>query len=126
MYYMLKSKTILETELPAKDREQSENWNVGRYKRLLSIGKISVDIINELDSPIDSTNRFINLALHAIGEDSQSRQFLLESKQGIRKTSSLLKRLTRYAKKIEKEIQQLSENIERRNGENANINSRQR
>jgi len=79
-----------------------------RYKRIDYIGKRSVDIINEMYSPIDSINRFINLALDTIGENSQSRQFLLESKQGIRKASALLKRLDDYAKKLEKEFKEIS------------------
>lgn len=79
-----------------------------RYRRIDSMGKRSVDIINEMYSPIDSINRFINLALDTIGENSQSRQFLLESKQGIRKASALLKRLDDYAKKIEKEFKEIS------------------
>ena len=81
-----------------------------RYKRLASMGRVSAGIITELDNPIDSINRFINLALQTIGEDSQSRQFLLDSKLGIRKTSHLIKRLNDYAKKIEKEFQKLTEN----------------
>jgi hypothetical protein len=72
------------------------------------MGRVSVGIINELDSPIDSINRFINLALQTIGEGSQSRQFLLESKQGIRETARLLKRLNNYAKKMEKEFREIA------------------
>lgn len=78
------------------------------YKRFGSMGKRSVGIINEMYSPIDSINRFINLALDTMGENSQSRQFLLESKQGIRKASALLKRLDAYAKKLEKEFKEMS------------------
>ena len=79
-----------------------------RYKRIDYIGKRSVDLINEMYNPIDSINRCINLALDTIGENSQSRQFLLESKQGIRKASALLKRLDDYAKKLEKEFKEMS------------------
>lgn len=78
-----------------------------RYRRLASMGKITKGIINELYSPIDATNRFINLALQSIGENPQGRQFLLESKEGIRQTSLLLKRLNDYAKKIEDEIRKM-------------------
>ena len=51
-----------------------------RYNRLNSMGKISVDIINELYNPVDAVNRFINLALQNTDDGAQSRQFLLESK----------------------------------------------
>ena len=75
-----------------------------RLKRLSLMGRKYVGIINEISNPIDATNRFINLALHSIGDDSQGRQFLLESKQGIKKTAVLLKKLIDYSKKIESEI----------------------
>ena len=72
------------------------------------MGKTSAGIINELYNPIDAINRFINLALQSLAEDSQSRQFLIESKKGIRKTSVLLKRLNNYVKRIEKESHKIS------------------
>ena len=70
--------------------------------------KVAAQTINRLYYPIDAINRFINLALQSIEDDSQSRQFLIESKQGIRKTSSLLKKLNHCAKKLEQEIQKIS------------------
>ena len=85
---------------------------VGKYRRLTSMGEVTKGIINELYSPIDATNRFINLALQSIGENPQGRQFLLESKLGIRKTSALVKRLDKYAKKIDKEIREILDNNE--------------
>lgn len=78
-----------------------------KYKKLATMGEISKGIINELYSPIDATNRFINLALQSIGENPQGRQFLLESKEGIRKTSLLLNKLNNYAKKMEEEIRKM-------------------
>lgn len=81
------------------------------------MGEISKGIINELSSPIDATNRFINLALQVIGDNSQGRQFLLESKAGIRKTSALLKRLNDYSSKMESEIREIStKQIQRNKG----------
>jgi hypothetical protein len=78
------------------------------HKKLTSMCKIAAQTINRLYYPIDAINRFINLALQSIEDDSQSRQFLIESKQGIRKTSSLLKKLNNCAKKLEQEIQKIS------------------
>lgn len=78
--------------------------NRRRYKKLSLMGERCKGIINEISHPIDSTNRFINLALNTVGDNSQGRQFLLESKQGIKKTATLLKRLNDYSQKIEKEI----------------------
>lgn len=77
------------------------------YKRLSLMGRKYKGIMNEISNPIDATNRFINLALHSIGDNSQGRPFLLESKQGIRKTTALLKKLNEYSGKIEKEIREM-------------------
>lgn len=79
-----------------------------QYKKLSLMRRKYKGIINEISNPVDSTNRFINLALNTVGDDSQSRQFLLESKQGIKKTAALLKRLNDYSLKIEKEIVEMS------------------
>jgi hypothetical protein len=78
-----------------------------RIKKLSLMGKKYNGIISEIYSPIDATNRFINLALHSIGDNSQGRQFLLESKQGIKKTAMLLKKLNDYSKIIESEIREM-------------------
>lgn len=80
----------------------------GKLKKLVSMGEISKGIINELYSPIDSTNRFINLALQSIGENPQGRQFLLESKEGIRKMADLLQKLNEHTEKIQSEIREIS------------------
>jgi signal transduction histidine kinase len=83
-----------------------------QYQKLVAVGKISAHIINELCNPIDATNRFINLALQNIDEDSQSRQFLLESKSGVRRMTVLIKRLNRYARILEKGMQGIVETNE--------------
>lgn len=73
-------------------------------KRIALMGRNSINIVNELYSPIDAINRFINLALQSLEEGSQSRQFLIESKKGVRKTALLLKKLNNYVKRIEEEV----------------------
>jgi len=80
----------------------------GKGKKLFTIGETAKSVLGELNNPVDATNRFINLALNSVGEDSQSRQFLLESKQGMRRISALLKRLNSYADKMEREITKIS------------------
>lgn len=74
------------------------------YKRLATMGKVSTNLINELYYPLDAVNRFLNLALQSTDDDSQNRQFLLESKSGVRKMLTLVKRLNDYAQKMEKEM----------------------
>ena len=84
------------------------NNGQNRYKKLSLMSREYKGIINKISNPVDSTNRFINLALNTIGDNSQGRQFLLESKQGIKKTAALLKRLNDYSLKIEKEIVEMA------------------
>jgi len=83
--------------------------NSRKYKKAASMGKLSIEIINELYRPIDAANRFINLALENIEENSQGRQFLLESKCGIRKMIVLLDKLNTYARDLERELREISE-----------------
>ncbi|MFH1594736.1 MAG: hypothetical protein ABID09_08595 [Candidatus Omnitrophota bacterium] len=107
---MVKSHHSERNDKNGKSRTFVESETVPvQYKRLASMGKVSVDIINKLYDPIDAINRFINLALQSVEEDSQSRQFLLESKSGIRKMSSLLNELNIYAGKLEKEMRVILE-----------------
>jgi tetratricopeptide (TPR) repeat protein len=102
-----KIKKYLEEKI--KGMIQSLNTKKQKYRRLTSMGKVSFNIVNKLYNPIDATNRFINLALQHIEEDSQGRQFLLESKVGIRKMAVLLKKLNAYAIKMDKELKELDE-----------------
>ncbi len=94
----------------ATPHKKGNNSNQHRYKRVAGIGRISIGIINDISGPIDAVNRFINLTLQTVGENSQSREFLLESKAAIREVSALLKRLNNYAKKLDKEISEISAN----------------
>ena len=85
-----------------------KNNGQDRYKKLSLMSREYKGIINKISNPVDSTNRFINLALNTIGDNSLGRQFLLESKQGIKKTAALLKRLNDYSLKMEREIVEMS------------------
>ncbi len=106
---MIQSKALISKVVPDKKRKAGVPGDKReRYKRIKSIGKVSTDIIGDMYTPIDSVNRFINLALHTIGEDAQTRHFLLESKEGIRKMLDLLRRLDKYAEKLEKEFRDIS------------------
>ena len=76
----------------------------GNYRRIASLGKVSLNLISDLYSPVDATNRFINLALQTVEEGSRNRQFLLDSKSGLRQMSNLLRKLSKYAKQMEEEL----------------------
>lgn len=91
------------------DKEEKDS-PAYQYGKIFRMSKISMEIMNEIYAPIDTINRFINLTLQTMEENEQGREFLLESKLAIRKTVVLLKRLNNYAKKIEKEIRELSAN----------------
>ena len=105
---MIQSKALINKIAPSKKKAGAAEEGTEHYKRINSIGKVSTDIIGEMYTPIDSVNRFINLAIHTIGEDAQTRHFLLESKEGMRKMLDLLRRLDKYAKKLEKEFKDIS------------------
>lgn len=79
-----------------------------QYDKLASMGKVSKEIISNLYTPIDAMNRFLNLALQNTEEESQSRQFLLETKLGLRRMALLLQKLDTYAKRIEEELYEIS------------------
>ena len=106
---MVKSGLTFEIDERRNKKGRDKEVNREQYKKLVSMGKISTGMLYQLDSPIDCINRFINLALLTLEEGSQSRQFLLESKQGIRKTVKILKKLNTYAKRIEKELEDITE-----------------
>ena len=101
---MVKYRTSLRGNGKKSNGRNGRNGN--GYKKLASVGRQSKSLINELYNPVDATNRFINLALQTVDENSQSRQFPLESKAGIRKISTLLRRLNDYAKRLEAEIKE--------------------
>ena len=90
------------------NRSASKNLT-RRYNKLVSLRRDSAGIISELCNPVDAVNRFLNLALEHIEENSQTRQFILESKIGVRKMAALLKRLDTYARKMEREMHKLAE-----------------
>ena len=80
-----------------------------RFRSVASMCKTATAIISQLYNPIDTSNRFINLALQSLEEDSQSRQFLIDSKHEIRRASILLKRLIIFTKEMEEQLQRISQ-----------------
>lgn len=109
-------------------KEQKSEDIRSHTSNLAEMCKVSADIIDQLYNPIDAINRFLNLALQSIEGNTQCRQFLLESKQGIRKTSTLLKQLNNYTKELEKGIQRMGEEwrITEDNAQSPDIISRER
>ncbi len=111
---------MINYKIPGKKKPQEEilfdpDKVQSKCKRLLSISRASKGILNEIYNPVDAANRYINLTLQELDESSQGREFLLESKKGVKRISALLEKLNFYAKKIEKELSEIS--INRRQSE---------
>ena len=107
---MIKSKSTTSIT-PIKGRKSiGKTERIKRYRRLGSMGKASINLITDIYNPLDSINRFINLALDTMGDGSTSRQFLLDSKEGIRETSKLLRKLDDYSRKMAKEFKEIVDN----------------
>jgi hypothetical protein len=87
-----------------KSTDDLSDSSVTNIDRLAQISVITKNLLKKLHKPADATNRFVNLALQDTDENSQGRQFLLESKASLRRLFALLKRLNSYADKIESEI----------------------
>ena len=105
---MIKSTPQLNNTTHLKGKLNNKE-NSQHSKNLPLMCKAAIKTVNQLYNPIDAINRFINLALHSLEEGSQNRQFLIDSKRGIRKTSLLLRRLTNYTKRIEREVSKIKE-----------------
>jgi len=106
---MVKSRITFEASQDEEKKLRKGKQETKKIKKLASMGKVTAGLLNRLDSPIDSINRFINLALLTLDEGSQSRQFLLESKQGIRETTKILRRLNGYARRLEQELRKITD-----------------
>jgi len=105
---MLESNPQLNKRTCTKKQRNGRKSNLKKSAKITLVEKTSANILDELYNPIDAVNRFINLALQSLEEGSQSRQFLIESKKGIRKTSVLLKRLNHYVKRLEEKAHNLA------------------
>ena len=105
---MIESTPQLNNKTHLKGKSNNKESSKGS-KNLPLMCKAAIKTVNQLYNPIDAINRFINLALHSLEEGSQNRQFLIDSKRGIRKTSLLLRRLTNYTKSIEREVNKIKE-----------------
>lgn len=93
--------------IPLANKAVNGKTETPRRKKIAVMCRECISVIDELFAPLDAANRFINLALQNTQEDSQIRQFLLESKEGIKISSVLLKKLDDNTRRIEREIRAL-------------------
>ncbi|HTL48456.1 MAG TPA: ATP-binding protein [Verrucomicrobiae bacterium] len=69
-----------------------------RQEPLVSIGKLASNLAHELNNPLDSIRRYVNLALEQVMEDSLARQYIMKSKEGIRRAIQVIRGLLQYSR----------------------------
>lgn len=69
-----------------------------RQEPLVSIGKLASNLAHELNNPLDSIRRYVNLALDQVMEDSLAREYILKSKEGIRRAIQVIRGLLQYSR----------------------------
>lgn len=93
-YENLKAKKRLKDENQALNQKISDlSEQLKQQESLASLGRLASHLAHELNNPLDSIRRFVNLALDHINQDSPAREFLLKGKQGIRRSIQVIRGL---------------------------------
>ena len=93
-YENLKARKRLKEENQELNQKISDlNEQLKQQEALVSLGKLASHLAHELNNPLDSIRRFVNLALDHISQDSPAREFLLKGKQGIRRSIQVIRGL---------------------------------
>lgn len=69
---------------------------------LVSIGKLASNLAHELNNPLDSIRRYVNLALDQVMDDSLSRQYILKAKEGIYRAVKVIRGLLQFSRESSK------------------------
>lgn len=88
------------SELRQKIREQEP---------LVAVGKLASSLAHELNNPLDSIRRYVNLALDQVMEDSLSREYLLKAKSGIRRAVQVIRGLLQFSRECSRTQPRTSE-----------------
>lgn len=86
-------------------REENEKLSnlVGEMKQriknieaLATVGKLASNLAHELNNPLDSIRRYMNLALDQVPEDSLAREYMLKAKSGVRRAVRVVRGLLQF------------------------------
>ena len=75
---------------------------VNQQEPLARIGKLSSNLAHELNNPLDSIRRYVNLALDQSEEESLSREYLGKAKKGIRRAVQVIRGLLQFSRECSK------------------------
>lgn len=75
---------------------------VNQQEPLARIGKLSSNLAHELNNPLDSIRRYVNLALDQSEEESLPREYLGKAKRGIRRAVQVIRGLLQFSRECSK------------------------
>jgi len=84
------------------DRLTVVEQTLKRQEPLVSIGKLASNLAHELNNPLDSIRRYVNLALDQVMEDSLAREYILKSKEGVRRAIQVIRGLLQFSRQSAK------------------------
>lgn len=67
-------------------------------EHFIAIGKLASNLAHELNNPMDSIRRYVNLALDQVKQDSLAKEYLLKSKEGIRRAIHVIRGLLQFSR----------------------------
>lgn len=93
----LASKYRIESQ-QAGERAVRLEQTLREQEPLVSVGRLASNLAHELNNPLDSIRRYVNLALDQVMEDSVARQYILNAKEGIRRAVKVVRGLLQYSR----------------------------